>query len=301
MLMWLRTNAQAYKEASFYVVAHQDDWQLFMGADAYNDITSHRETEPGSTGKKVVIVYTTAGNLNDDDDTKSCVCKEIKDGAEHRIPYWQVRETGAKSSVHIAAASIGSWGPGAPYPTCDTALINNHYVVRYQYKNTISYFMRLKSGQYGNWYDTNDFSVATVDGLTTYVSRKDFINTLAAIFDGEMNNELAQDKATFHFPDTDENRNPKDHHDHYIAGRSAAEAAKQLAKRHNACYPQHLYIDYDTENLPVNIYNPDVQNEAALTAVYCLALLDYNAWPEWGAKYREWNNRNYYRTATTCE
>jgi hypothetical protein len=195
---------------------------------------------------------------------------------------------------------MDGWGPGAPYPSYDTTTINKHLVVRYKYKNTVSYFMRLKSGRYGHWYDTNDSEVTTIDSLTTYVNRQDFITTLAAIYEGEMNDEIEQNTATFHYPDTDENKNPKDHHDHYIAGNCAAAAASMLAQRRNTCYRQQLYIDYDTENLPVNIYNPDVQNEAALTAVYCLALLDHNAWPEWGKTYREWNNRNYYRTTNTC-
>src|SRR5580704_6339006 len=49
-----------YTSVSYYVVAHPDDWQLFMGVNAFNDIT------PGiaGSGTKVVLIYTTAGEDN---------------------------------------------------------------------------------------------------------------------------------------------------------------------------------------------------------------------------------------------
>jgi hypothetical protein len=47
----------AQSRVSFYVFAHPDDWQLFMGLDAYNDIT-------GGDDHKVVMIQIGAGELD---------------------------------------------------------------------------------------------------------------------------------------------------------------------------------------------------------------------------------------------
>src|SRR6185369_14940016 len=65
-----------FPKVSFYVCAHEDDWQLFMGTDAFNDINNYDEKKGEANGTKVVIIYTTAGNLHDDDDTKTCDCND---------------------------------------------------------------------------------------------------------------------------------------------------------------------------------------------------------------------------------
>ncbi len=49
---------EIYSAVSIYVVAHQDDWQLFMTPDAYNDLID--------SDKKTVFIYTTAGDAGRD-------------------------------------------------------------------------------------------------------------------------------------------------------------------------------------------------------------------------------------------
>ena len=290
-----QSDRKKYNGVSFYVCAHQDDWQLFMGADAFNDINSFDEKKEAPNGKKVVIIYTTAGNLNDDDDTKSCDCRDMKNARHRRLPYWQVREEGAKNSVHLAACRMGGWGVGNVFADYKTDRINGHKVRKYVYKNTVSYFLRVKSGRYGKWFDSSNVAAGTVDKSTTYESREDFVRTLLAIYSAELDGDAATDSVFFHWADTDEHNNPNDHHDHLVAARVATEAAEQLASKKGRSFPAALYVDYHTQNLPVNIAGDDGQNEAAMTGAYCQALLDYNAWPEWGQLYREWTNRNYYR------
>lgn len=290
-----------YNELAFYVCAHQDDWQLFMGASAFNDINSFDEKGPPVNGKKVVIIYTTAGNLHDDDDTKSCDCKDGHDPRHSPLPYWRVREQGAKNSVHLAACRLGGWGPSGSYHGNQTTTVNGHQLTRYQFKNTTSYFLRIKAGQYHEWYNTPDQPAGTVDSSTTYIDFADFANTLYYIYKTEMDSAQIQDSVTFNFPDVNEQINPNDHVEHYLAGRGACEAAKILSADVGKCFAESLYVDYHTLNLPVNTELADRQNEAALTAVYCMALLDYNAWPEWGSQYQEWTARNYSRTITSWD
>lgn len=289
-----------YNQLSIYVIAHQDDWQLFMGSNVYNDIQAFDEITPDINGKKVVIIYTTAGNLNEDDDTKSCNCRDPFDTKNLPFPYWKVREVGSKRSLHLAATRKGGWGAVYPYPENKTVNIGGHDITRYEYKNTVSYYLRLKAGAYSNWYHTPNARVETVDGSATYADWADFVNTLYYIFKTEKDSSVLNNQVCIGYQDVNETTNPNDHHDHYIAGRASSEAAKLLGKELDTCLSQTLFVDYNSQNLPLNLVSPDIQNEAALTSVYCLALLDYNAWPEWGSIYQDWTSRNYSRTIT-CE
>jgi hypothetical protein len=272
-----------------------------MGKNVFNDINSFNEITPDANGKKVVIIYTTAGNLHDDDDTKTCNCRDPLDPKGGPFPYWKVREQGAKNSLHLAACRMGGWGPAIPYPKNKTALINGHLITRYEYKNTVSYFLRMKAGIYSHWFNDPNVQVSTVDSSTTYADYTDFVNTLYHIYHAEMDSNLSNHNLHIHCPDIDETINPNDHHDHLIAGRGACEAAKILSTELDTCFSHSLYVDYHSQNLPANLTSPDIQNEAALTSAYCMALLDYNAWPEWGNIYQDWTARNYFRTITTCQ
>jgi len=272
-----------------------------MGTNVYNDILAFDETNPSVNGNKVIIIYTTAGNLHDSDDTRTCNCRDPFDQSGRAFPYWKVREEGAKHSVHLAACRIGGWGPGIPYPANKTVVVNGHSVTKYEFKNTTSYFLRIKDGGYGQWYYDRAATVGTMDSSTLYADYTDFVNTIYSIYKSEMDSSLVGKNVHFNCQDLNENINPNDHHDHYIAGRAASEAARLMGVETDTCYAHSLFMDYNSQNLPVNLTTPDAQNEAALTGVYCLALLDYNAWPEWGSVYQEWTGRNYFRTITTCD
>lgn len=289
--------AQRYNGVCFYISAHQDDWQLFMGANAYDDINTYDEKNTHSNnGRKVVFIYTTAGNLHDDDDTKSCDCKDARKMGGMRMPYWQVREIGAKNSTHLAASRIGGWGAGVPYPENEVKEINGHKITRYKFKNTVSYFLRIKAGAYNKWNGQADMPAGCVDSATTYANRSDLINTISAIYQEELKNRYAPDSVSFHMPDTDEQVNRNDHSDHLLTGIVAQEAVKALADKTHSLFSIAMHMNYHSETLAENITGVAAQNEAALAAVYCMALLEYNAWPEWGNKYQQWTTRNYFRT-----
>ncbi len=271
-----------------------------MGTNVYNDIHDFDERQPVANGKKVILIYTTAGDLNDDD-TKTCECKDVHDTSNSRLPYWKVREAGARNSTHFAACRMGGWGPLIPYPEYTTAMFHDHTIARYEYKNTISYFMRIKAGMFAKWATNPSISIGTVDSSATYKNWADFVATLYYIYNTELNTNVPSHQAFFNFPEFDTVFNKADHNDHLLTGRAAAEAAKILGGSESACFPENLFVGYNTQNLPVNISKPDAPNEAALTAVYCLALLDFNAWPEWSPLYQEWTTRNYYRATNTCD
>ena len=299
LLLAMRTYARP-TAVSFYICAHQDDWQLFMGASVFNDINAGGERNTNADSVKVVIIYTTSGDLHDSDDKMSCNCFDPHTKRKPRIPYWQVRETGAEHSLHLAACRPGGYGYPMPYPRHTTAVVVGHKISRYEFKNTVSYYLRLKTAQYGAWYTDVRSPVEAIDKSTTYADYSDFVKTIQAIYKTEMGVLPAQN-VSFGFPDVNETENINDHHDHLIVGRAAADAATQLSRETGACYKEMLFTDYHIKDLPANLADADKENKAAIVGVYCLALLDYNAWPEWGSLYREWCARSYFKVSNTCD
>lgn len=297
-----QANPSTYSDVSFFIVAHPDDWQLFMGSDAYNTIQEFTPGKEEFAKRKAVFIYITAGNLHDDDDRKSCMCIDPQNPNGPHIPYWKVREVGANNSIHLAACRFGSKG-GAPAPYAEPRvdIINGHQVINYHYKNTSSYFLRIKAGNFRLWDSNPQMSIGTVDSLSTYIDYPDVANTLYYIYKKEMGIDVPAKNPSFHFPDWDTTYNPGDHPDHYLSGKAAAQAAKMLSDEWSSCFPEHMHVGYDIQNLPENLSTVDVQNKAAITSAYCLSLLDHNAWAEWGGLYQEWCKRDYFRSISSCD
>jgi hypothetical protein len=65
---------------AFYVVAHQDDWQLFRGQQAWSDIQS---------GAQIVFIYLTAGDA----------------GGDRGVGWWEAREVAALESCRLVTGA----------------------------------------------------------------------------------------------------------------------------------------------------------------------------------------------------
>src|SRR5712692_478038 len=103
---------------AFYIVAHQDDWQLFMTPNAYRDMC-----RPDT---KVVFIYTTTGE------------------AGKGTSYWQAREKGALQSIRFALDTPDSPPQDFVEGERDACGHPLYYCV---YKNSVSYFLRLPDGR----------------------------------------------------------------------------------------------------------------------------------------------------------
>src|SRR5690348_6845283 len=95
-----------FAEVSFYVVAHADDWQLFMHPNVFNDLI----TPSG----KVVFIITTAGDA----------------GANEL--FWAAREEGMKSSIRFCLAPLGMLSESSGIREC------NHHNIHYWSVNTVT-------------------------------------------------------------------------------------------------------------------------------------------------------------------
>ena len=187
----------------FYFQAHQDDWQLFFG---------DRSAASVKTARKVVFVYTTAGDAGSTPD------------------YWQAREAGAKASVD-AISVADAW-------SCAPRTIEQHPIHRCAKANTVSYFLRLPDGNgEGQGYNGraslahlrgSGRDVSAVDNSTTYTTWDDLIATVRGIIAEETAGQ-SDAETIVHSQDWEVLVNGGDHSDHIATGDLARAAAANRA------------------------------------------------------------------------
>ncbi len=239
------------------VVAHQDDWQLFMGDVIARQIRS---------GKPVIFIYLTAGD----------------DGRDPL--YWATRERGALESTRIAIGLAATDSAGSH---CSTANTLRHAMRRCTIVNTASYFLRLPDGRRngsgfaGHSYQSlrklrkgRTASMSPVDGSTDYDSWADLTNTVAELIGESSTNRII----TVHTSDPSVVSNPHDHFDHRMAGLLVADARRK--HKWNVMY----YTGYALASRAPNRSNDQMREKTRLFTAYDRAMTQVNA--KWGA-YRE--------------
>ena len=192
-------------ERMAYVVAHEDDWQVFMG-----DVV----VEGLRTGAPATFVYLTAG-----DDGRDSV-------------YWRTRERAALASLRVAA---GTSIERADSADCRNVALRGHSVRRCVLGNTDSFFLRLPDGNRNGAgfarYSHQSMrrlrarkisAITAVDGSTTYHGWDDLISTVSELVSSDRGENLQ-----VHTSDPSIAINPHDHFDHRIAGLLVAELKKR--------------------------------------------------------------------------
>jgi hypothetical protein len=248
-----------YSGVCYYVVAHQDDWQLFYGQQAFSDLQ-----EPNS---RVVFIYTTAGD------------------AGEPPQWWRARERGA------VAAQVLPGGGAAP--NADRAVINGHPITIYDAGRFISYHMRLPDGNVtGDGFPSTRHAslrklqsgeisgIGAVDGSTTYHGWDDFCATLHAIIERE-----GWDGNTWlNAADWSWTCSPEDHSDHKATGDAVKEI---IGNRLNRLW----FVTYSTSSRPANLIDGQRARKASVFWAYaqvvvplCGADLPFSEWCKWGAK-----------------
>ena len=178
-----------------YVIAHQDDWQLFMGDIVVEGLRSTRTA---------TFVYLTAG-----DDGRDSI-------------YWRTREQAALASTRIAIGNPSI----SDRPVCAAALVHRHVIRRCVLDRTESYFLRLPDGKrdgagyasYGNQSmrrlrSRKISTITAVDGSAAYSGWADLVASVAEIL-----GETGDAGSIIHTTDPSVALNPHDHFDHRMAG-----------------------------------------------------------------------------------
>jgi LmbE family N-acetylglucosaminyl deacetylase len=239
------------------VVAHQDDWQLFMGDVVARQIQS---------GKPVIFIYLTAGD----------------DGRESL--YWATRERGALESTR---AAIGLAATDSADSHCVTANTLRHAMRRCTILNTASYFLRLPDGRRnGAGFAAHSYqslrklrsgriaSISPVDGSIDYDSWTDLTNTVAELIGKSSVNRIV----TVHTSDPSVVVNPHDHFDHRMAGLLVSDSRRK--HKWNVMY----YTGYALASRAPNRSNDQMREKTKLFTAYDRVMMQINT--KWGA-YRE--------------
>jgi LmbE family N-acetylglucosaminyl deacetylase len=262
----IRLLSNSDHQTDIVVVAHQDDWQLFMG-----DVL----TERLRSGNRGVFVYLTAGD----------------DGRDST--YWQSREQAALQSTRIAAGL-----PVGQSFACSRVDIREHSIRKCTAGNTESYFLRLPDGKrngkgfvrYGyrslrKLHASWKSDISAIDASTTYRGWNDLKATVGAIA------QLDSPTVTIHTSDPNVARNPHDHFDHRMAGLLVADLRKQHQVR--AMY----YVGYALATRAANRSPVQTQAKTALLLAYDREMMSTNhnwsAFQEHRAFYSQCMQRTY--------
>jgi hypothetical protein len=262
-----------YSEIAFYIIAHQDDWQLFMNLNAYHDLVN--------STCKVVIIHTTAGD-------------------EGQGPtYWHPREIGAISSARFCLAPMGLPAQG----TTGIRTFNNHTINYWSACNATCYFMRLPDGKgNGNGFQLYNYqsltklengkipTITAVDQSTVYNGWSDLCQTIQAIIQTESSDV---GNIRINYQDPDPTYNSGDHADHYATG-NAVQTMEIIPSLQQA-----LFVDYNILQYPPDLTGVDLFWKSGMFAAYEEALYNGSGHSTIleGARYIDWCLRSaHYRT-----
>lgn len=217
------------QETTFYVVADQDDWQLFMSRNLSTDLAA------GSQGK-VIIITLTAGD------------EGLGTGSLNGSPisFYAAKERGAVYSSKFARdynnLSIPPFNQTYPMPTAQTVNIAGKNLTKYYYGDpngygtVINYFFRLPDGgQNGDGFtgtgyqslkklkngtSPNNSIITSIDGANTFTWAQ-LVNTIYAIISLESTNDpqVWLNKASLNTT-----TNPNDNSDHFYSSTAAQDA-----------------------------------------------------------------------------
>ncbi len=268
--------AVAPSKVSFYFAAHEDDWQLFMNPNAFNDVMG------GS--RKTVFLHVTAGDAG---------LGAGSNGREH--PFYLARENGALQAIRFMVDADKNPIKDSEGPVS----FNGHSIFRVRYGNAVSYFLRLPDGGSGVGFAGTNFqslkrfedgdiaTMAAVDGSANYKGWKDLVDTVQHIVSFERGHSLV---AQINIADLDSSINPRDHADHLATAKLALDATKDMS-----CLSRASYVDYASAKLPANLGSQDRDMKSAVFAVTLDGIIDLDHRTAWHHYDGFYSGRQYFR------
>jgi hypothetical protein len=264
-------------KVSFYFAAHEDDWQLFMNPNAFEDVLG--------SAAKTVFVHVTAGDDGLGTGTGG-----------RKYPYYLARENGAIDAIRFMEDADRM-------PIADSTghmIFNGHPIYRVGYRNTIGYFLRLPDGDAsgagfaGTGFQSlkrlADGKIATltaVDGSTSYHGWSDLVATMREIIKYE---RAKAPLIQLNVAELDPRINPADHSDHLMTAHAALDAATNMA-----CVRRAYYVDYASSKLPENLTAHERDMASAVFGVTLAGVIAYDQSTAWSHYDQSFVGRDYYR------
>ena len=243
-------------ELDVVIVAHADDWQVFMGDAMVDRIRS---------GRRQVLIYLTAGDHG-------------REGT-----YWRQREAAAMQSTRVALGDIN-----IPQ-RCNSVSVSEHRIAHCRLGGSDSYFLRLPDGnRNGAGFARNRFesmrklrmgkvhSITAVDSSTRYASWQDLSATVSTL--ARMVADSAHSGLVVHTTDPSIRVNPHDHYDHRMAGK----LTESLLNANG--WEGRYYVGYALATRAANRTARQQQEKTAVFSAYDREMMLIN--PAWSA-YRE--------------
>ena len=260
------------------VVAHADDWQVFMGDAVVERIKS---------GRRPVFIYLTAGDHGRDS------------------VYWQQREHAALQSTRVAFGAT----PEA-IARCDTIHPVAHAITRCSLGPSVSYFLRLPDGnRNGAGFRRNRFEslrklrgdrivdIHAVDGSARYADWQDLRATVGALVRLATGSSRSSEMM-FHTTDPSVRINPHDHYDHRMAGK----LVESLIRANG--WSARYYIGYALATRAPNRTSAQRQEKLTVFSAYDREMMRMNqswsAYREHPEFYSECMQRTYTRTVRSA-
>jgi hypothetical protein len=264
-------------KVSVYFAAHEDDWQLFMNPSAFQDVIN--------SAAKTVFVHVTAGDAG------------LGVGwASRKRQYYLARENGAETAIRFMADANDI----PAERKVDTVDFNGHPLYRVEYRNTVSYFLRVPDGNPGGtgYFDTgfqslkrladgSNTTLAAVDGSTMYQGWDDLVATVRALLVHERGKAgLLQ----VNVAELDQRINPGDHSDHLMTAKAALDAVNGLP-----CVRRASYVNYASAKLPHNLKPAERDMESSVFAVTLAGILAFDHRTSWQHYDASYVGKNYFR------
>jgi GlcNAc-PI de-N-acetylase len=240
--------SQQFAKISFYIVAHADDWQLFMHPHVYNDLIA--------PDCKVIFIITTAGDA----------------GLGEK--YWAAREEGSKSSIRFCLAPLFVLSESNGRKE-----FNSHAVHYWSINNTTSYFLRLPDGNLdGSGFEACNFqslfklksgqvnAITAIDNSATYSNWLEVVTTIESMISFE---SRGLSNIWIHYLNPDIAINRGDHPDHFTTGH-AIQSMTSITALH-----QLLFVGYDLSSIQEPLPLTDLFWKAGMFAVYEKAVYDF--------------------------
>lgn len=265
---------------SFVVVAHQDDWQLFMATDVFA-----RLREPQC---RLVVVITTAGN------------------GRHEPFHWKSRLSGAVLSL---CRALPSWSPYAldgAEPALPASFGVNYDLNFYNGKSVLRCDIRSGAGAHVTMYllhiaeplwalcESDEAPVLWPQGAASYRGWNDFVETLECILVSESADASAP--AIVRTSDTNETSNGGDHRAHIMTARAVEEICERRPQ-----FRVRGYAMYANQHKPENLDGAQAGDQRCALYAYGGGYMATAAglaenWPvSWEREYPVFKRREYPR------
>jgi len=237
-----------------FLVAHQDDWQLFMGDIAAKQIRA---------GDSALFIYLTAGD----------------DGRDSL--YWRTREQAALQSTRVA---IGRDASDSAAVNCSTTTVLNHDIQQCVVASTRSYFLRLPDGKRnGMGFASHDYQslrklrgkkipvINAIDGTAAYDGWEDLTSTIRNIIGPNSSDR----DVVVHANDPSIAANPHDHFDHRMTGLLVEDL------RRTQGWKTQYYVGYALATRAANRSTDEAREKTAIFLAYDKEMRRVN--PKWSA------------------